>query len=272
VKGLKVVFLMEAFAIKTPIVQVGDDLFKIFTQNFDGRLEEGDVISVASKIVSMSQGRIVRLTDVTPSQAALSMKKKKYSKDFDTYPELAELVIREADQIFEGGLICLTLKNNIFIPSAGIDLSNAPKGYAILWPDNPWNWAKEFREKLKKHYDVHKLGTLIADSHCTPLRMGVSGLALAYSGFEGVQDERGKKDLFGKPLVVTQKAVADDLASVAILLTGESGECTPFVVIRAAPIQFTEREINPMETVINPTDDLFAGIYNEEFKAGARSA
>lgn len=69
------VFLMEAFTIRTPIVQVGDDLFQIFTQNFDDHLEEGDVVSVASKVVSISQGRIVRLADVTSSQAALSMRR-----------------------------------------------------------------------------------------------------------------------------------------------------------------------------------------------------
>ena len=110
------------------------------------------------------------------------------------------------------------------------------------------------------------VGVIVTDSHLTPLRRGVTGLAIAYSGFAGVQSEIGKPDLFGKPLRVTEKAVADNLASVAILVMGESGESTPFTLIRGAPAIFTDREIKAMEAYIDPTIDLYAGIYNDAFK------
>ena len=110
------------------------------------------------------------------------------------------------------------------------------------------------------------MGVVVTDSHLTPLRRGVTGLAIAYSGFEGIQSEIGKPDLFDKPLEVTEKAVADDLASVAVFVMGESDESIPFAVVREAPAIFTGRQIDPIETFINPKLDLYAGIYDERFK------
>lgn len=257
---------MEIKAIRTPIIETGEDLFTVFRDTFAESLQEGDIVCVTSKVISLEQERVVKLTEVKPSIKACRMKKLEYSKDFGAQPELAELVLQEAEQVFEGGFIYLTLKDNIFIANAGIDLSNVPDGYAILWPEKPWAWARAFRQKLKRHYRIEDVGVIVTDSHLTPLRRGVTGLAIAYSGFEGIQNEIGKRDLFGKPLEITEKAVADDLASVAVLVMGESGECTPFVLARQAPVNFTERAIDPMETFINPRLDLYAGIYDQGFK------
>ena len=257
---------MEIKAVKTSLIEKGQNLFATFQEAVGERLKERDIVCVASKVVSMEQGRIVKLADVIPSRKALQMKKFRYSRYFGAYPEVAELVLRESDELFGNGSIYLSLKNNILIANAGIDLSNAPERYAILWPEEPWDWARSFRKKLKAQYDLVNVGVIVTDSHLTPLRRGVTGLAMAYSGFEGVQSEIGKPDLFGKPLRVTEKAVADNLASVAILVMGESGESTPFTLIRGAPAIFTDREIKAMEAYIDPTIDLYAGIYNDAFK------
>ena len=262
---------MEIRAIKTSVIEKGQNLFTTFLEALGERMKEKDIVCVTSKVVSMEQGRIVKLADVCPSSKAIQMKKLQYSKDFGAYPELAELVLRESDGLFGDGSAYLSLKNNILIANAGIDLSNAPEGYAILWPKEPWNWARNFREKLKDQYDLWNVGVIVTDSHLTPLRRGVTGLAIAYSGFDGVQSEIGKPDLFGKPLRVTEKAVADDLASVAVLVMGESGESTPFTSIRGAPVTFTDRKIMATEAFIDPTIDLYAGIYNEAFKRAAHS-
>jgi len=259
---------MEIRALRTPIIEKGQNLFEAFRDAVGGPLHERDIVCVTSKIVSMEQGRVKRLSEVQPSPKARQMKKLRYSKDFGAHPELAELVIQEADVLFEGedGFVYLTLKNNILIANAGIDLSNACEGHAILWPDRPWEWARDFRSTLQSHYHVADLGVVVTDSHLTPLRRGVTGVAIAYSGFEGIQSEIGKPDLFGKPLRITEKAVADDLASVAVLLMGEAGESTPFALIREAPVIFTGREIDPKESFIPPTIDLYAGIYNQTFR------
>ena len=181
---------------------------------------------------------------------------------------MAELVLQEADQLFdvEGGLVYLAYKDNLLVANAGIDLSNAPEGCAILWPERPWEWARAFRQGLKAHFGLIDLGVVVTDSHLMPLRRGVTGLAVAYAGFEGVQSEIGKLDLFGRPMELTEKAVADDLASASVLVTGEAGERTPFAVIRKAPVTFTDRVIDPHEGFIDPRVDLYAGIYNRRFR------
>jgi coenzyme F420-0:L-glutamate ligase/coenzyme F420-1:gamma-L-glutamate ligase len=257
---------MEIKAIQTPIIKKDQNLLAVFQDALNERLKEEDIVCVTSKVVSMEQGRIVKLSEVEPSKEARQMKKLKYSKDFEAHPELAELVLRESDRLFGDGFVYLTLKNNVLIANAGIDLSNAPEGYAILWPEKPWNWASNFRKELKSRYEVVNIGVVITDSHLTPLRRGVTGFAMAYSGFEGIQSEIGKPDLFGKPLRITEKAVADSLATMAVLVMGESGEGTPFALIREAPVIFTDREISSMESLIDPRIDLYAGIYSESFK------
>jgi len=268
---------MDVITIRTPVIvpTVGhsQDLLPTLTQALDRAavtpLRDGDVLCITSKVVAVAQGRVVRLSDVEPSPEARTMRRLRYSKDFDAHPELAELVLREADALFvgEGGHVYITLKGWVWIANAGLDLSNAPAGTAILWPAAPWAWAAEFRTRLKALYGVSQLGILLTDSRLTPLRRGVTGVAIAYAGFEGIQSEVGKPDLFGRPLKVTEKAVADDLASVAILIGGESAESTPFTLVRGAPVIFTDREIDPREAFIKPQDDLYAGMYNTAFKS-----
>jgi dihydrofolate synthase / folylpolyglutamate synthase len=113
---------------------------------------------------------------------------------------------------------------------------------------------------------VGDLGVVLTDSRLTPLRRGVTGVAMAYAGFERVESEVGKPDLFGRPLKVTHKAIADDLAATAVLVSGEAAEGRPFTVIRGATALFTEREIDPREMEVKPQDDLYAGRYNAASK------
>lgn len=124
-----------------------------------------------------------------------------------------------------------TLKNNIFIPSAGIDESNADKHY-ILWPKNPKQTAKKIYQWFRKKYRLKNLGIIISDSHTIPLRRGVLGISLAHYGFVPLKDYRGQTDLFGRPFAMTQTNIADGLAAAAVLIMGEGAECTPLAIIR----------------------------------------
>ena len=162
------------------------------------------------------------------------------AQQFSLRPEFAELILHEADKIY-GGVkkAILTLKNGVLTANAGIDNKNAPLDYVTLWPNNPKKWAKQIREEIKRRTSK-KVAVLIIDSGLVPLRMGTSGLALAVAGFKPVRDCRGKKDIYGKPLVITRLAVADDLASAAHLLMGEVAEKTPVVLIKDAPVDFDD--------------------------------
>ena len=263
---------MIVTAIRTPRIEVNQPLLPILLAALERPLQERDVLCVTSKVVALEQGRCVKLSDVALTDAARTLPQLAYSKDFKTYPGLAQLIIDESEKLFQAKYVYMTLREGIFIANAGIDLSNVPEGYAILWPAHPWRWAREFRDELCSRLGIKELGIVLTDSHIVPFRKGVLGIALAWSGIEGIESQVGKPDLYGKPLQYTEKAVADDLATAAIFMAGESSEATPFVRFEGAPVTFTEREFKGTEFFIAPKNDLYAGIYAPEFERLERPA
>jgi coenzyme F420-0:L-glutamate ligase len=228
-------------AIKSKIITPGDSLFEAALAALKKQpLGNGDVLVITSKVVAVAQGRVKKISS---------------KQDFD------KLVSAEADKIIGKSQVTLTLKKGIFIPWAGIDRSNVKKGYAVLWPDQPFKVAQQILNQIKKKYRLKNLGVIISDSHCVPLRNGVTGIAIGYAGFKGVNDLRGKKDLYGNKLEVTQQNIADMLATAANLVMGEAAEQTPFALIKNAPVQFTTQKTDPRESLISPKDCLFSPLY-----------
>ena len=229
---------MRLYAVKTRIIKTGDDTVEVILESLREQnlnLENNDVLAITSKIIACAEGRIVKLSDVEPSDRA-----KELAKQFSLQPEFAELILCEADKIY-GGVekAVLTLKNGILTANAGIDNKNAPKDYVVLWPNDAQKWATRIREEIKRKTGKH-VAVLIVDSGLIPLRMGTTGLALAVAGFKPVKDCRGDKDIYGKPLIITRHAIADNLASAAHLLMGEAAEKTPVVLIKDAPVDFDD--------------------------------
>lgn len=196
-------------------------------------LSESTIVAVASKIVAVSQKRIV---------AAGSRQKAKW-------------IQKESVAIGRIGPCWLTLKDGHVCPNAGIDESNA-NGKLILWPLTPYSVAQEVRALLCQRFHRKQIGVLITDSRIFPLRVGVTGVALGYAGFRGLRDYRGKKDIYGRTLSMTQTNVADALASAAILVMGEGNEQQPLATITEAPVKFCD-EVDPRELSMEPTQDLF---------------
>lgn len=257
---------MQIFPLKTPILRKNFPLLETIAKTLRKNrviLKNGDIFVMSSKIVALSQGRLVNLRKISPSSRTKRLAKK-YGK-FHGDPRLMELILREADKVFPGDFLT-TLKDGIIIPAAGIDRSNVPKNFAILWPKNPWQVAKNLWENLAKTLRTRNLGVVICDSHCQPLRWGTIGLALAWAGFSGVEDARGQKDIFGKKLRLTRKAVADNLASSALLVMGEAGEKIPFVLISGAPVKFSNRVQRKNEVFVKPEECVFSGVYSEKVK------
>jgi len=197
--------------------------------------EDGDIVVIASKAVSYTENRLVRLSDVKPSAKAKAMAKK-----YNLEPKLAELVLSEADEVIGGfpGFIT-TIKFGTLCPNAGIDRSNVPAGFVILYPKDPKRSARNLVEKVRAKTGK-RIGIVIADSRILPLRKGVTGIAIATHGFESLTDERGKPDLYGKKLKYTFRNVADMLASASELLMGESSEMTPIIIVRGLETRFTD--------------------------------
>jgi F420-0:gamma-glutamyl ligase len=117
---------------------------------------------------------------------------------------------------------------------------------------------------LAGQYKLKNFGILISDSHCHPLRLGTSGIAIGWAGFEGVTDERGKKDLFKKKMHYTQMAVADCIASAANLLMGETDASIPFVIIRGLKAQWTLKSASANDYFVGADVCIYRSLYNKK--------
>jgi F420-0:gamma-glutamyl ligase len=143
----------------------------------------------------------------------------------------------------------LTAKNAVISPNAGLDRSNIPSGYAVLLPEYPYATAERIRQALQDHWRV-RLGVVLTDSWLMPGRVGTTGVALATAGFRPIEDERGKADLFGNPMSVTQRGIADSISVAAQLVMGERDEATPIAIIRNSGVRLTDQPLSADDVAI----------------------
>lgn len=245
--------VLQVLGIKTDLIRPGDDLAASLEKAMAGSglaLQDGDIVVISESTVATAEGRVVALHDVTAGPLARSMAAK-YSKD----PREMELILQESDEIM-GGIpgVVLTLREGFLYPNAGIDNSNAPPGHVVLFPADAQRSALEMRERLAKG---RKIAVIIGDSRTHPLRLGCVGVALACVGIEPVEDARGQKDLFGRELKITRKAVADNLVSAAQIVMGEGDEGIPAVIIRDAPVSISE--VQSAMPTIPPQECMYIG-------------
>jgi len=252
---------MQLFSLKLPIIRNNDPLLDIVIKNMKNSekgLKEGDIVVISEKVVATSQGRVVNLSEVKN----ISDRAKELSKEYDMDERFVELIVQESSEIL-GGLphVILAKVNDFLIANAGIDQSNAGEENVVLLPSNLKNIVWDYWKKLKDEFKIKNLGIIIADSRVQPLRVGTIGIAIATAGFEPVDDCIGRDDLFKRPLEITKRAIADDLASAAQFLLGEADEQTPIVVIRGANIEFTD---NPQRTTeMAPEECLYMNIFSK---------
>lgn len=247
---------MKVTAVKThKITNKDKDLFKILDK-YIPKLKEKSVVAVSSKIVAITEGRMFRIEEI--------------DKD--------KLIEREAEYYLPRNEnkynVSYTITGNILVATAGIDESNAD-GHYVLWPSDPQESANKIRSYLKRVRGLGEVGVIITDSKTHPLRWGVTGIAIAHSGFEAVKDYIGKKDLFGRPFEFEKLNIMDSLASAAVLAMGEGSEQTPIAIIEDIPhIKFqdrnpTRKELSDLK--ISLEDDLFAPMLKSvKWKKGKR--
>jgi len=220
---------MRVQPIKTHQITTQDhDLFAVLDRHLTS-LEEGAILAITSKIVSICQGRMIPVGEA----------------------DKQDLIEGEADYWLPPEEnrygVSLTIVDHILIPMAGVDESNAA-GHYILWPREPQHVANEVRAYLSERFTLTHVGVIITDSKTTPLRWGVTGVAIAHSGFLAVNDLVGHPDLFGRPLHMTKVDVADALAAAAVLVMGEADEGTPLAAIEDVPfVAFQARDPTPEE-------------------------
>ena len=239
--------MVRVIPIKTSRKQSSFDLYEDIIQSIKPHtLQTGDIIVISSKYVANSEGRLLDITRTKPSFDAIELAKK---YQIDT--KFAEIILRESDKRLGGvtGFV-LTSADHVLAPNAGIDKSNVKKGTVILYPDSPYKIAESLQKKILLNFGVH-VGIILVDSRLMPARAGTTGVAIAISGFEPIQDVRGQKDLDGNPLRVTIKATADNLATIANHTMGEGSESTPIVIIKESNTKMTARKIRTDEMAIS---------------------
>jgi coenzyme F420-0:L-glutamate ligase / coenzyme F420-1:gamma-L-glutamate ligase len=234
--------------VEAPVQHTAFDLYQTLITALeanDEQLQDGDVLAISSKYTAISENRILSLADivVTPEAEMLAQR-------YQMNPRMAQLVLQEADHIF-GGIegFLLTAKDGIISPNAGIDRSNIPNDFAVLFPQDPYGAAANLRRILRERSNVD-VGIILTDSWLMPGRLGTTGVALATAGFKPVQDERGKNDLFGNPMQVTQRGIADTLCICAQMVMGERDEATPFAIIRNSGVQLLDLPLSPADVAI----------------------
>ncbi len=246
-----------------PLIRQHDDLADIIVNSLQGnniQLEDNDILVVAQKIVSKAEGRTVDLATVTPTEQALEL-----AKEIEKDPRLIELILQESNEVLRTriGTIIVEHKLGFICANAGIDHSNvSPSSYraersdsedeapnvedwVLLLPQDPDISSRKMRDEIQSKTGK-RIGVLIIDSHGRAWRNGTVGIAIGMSGMPGLEDLRGKPDLFGSELRITQVGVADELAAAASLMMGQAAEGTPVVHVRGFPYPLREGSLKEL--------------------------
>ncbi|MCE9548787.1 coenzyme F420-0:L-glutamate ligase [Candidatus Nomurabacteria bacterium] len=224
---------MQIQTIKTKVFNENGDLLSFIFKHIK-RIPENSVLIIASKVVALSEGRVV---------------------DYKNEKQKRELLKKESGFAVQTKYTWLTIKDGMFMASSGIDESNA-KGKLILLPKDSFKSAEYLRSKIKQHFHLKKFGILISDSGLLPLRSGVIGVALGYAGFKGIKSYINKKDIFRRKFIYSKTDVADSLATAATLCIGEGDEQQPLALIKNAPVVFSSK-INRKELAVSFKEDIF---------------
>ena len=217
------------------LVEPGDDLGEITVAALRGNglvPKDGDVLVVAQKIVSKAEGRYVDVSTVRPSERAIAL-----AAEVDKDPRFVEVVLSESKRVVRHrpGLLIVEHCLGFVMANAGIDHSNvaAEDGTerVLLLPVDPDGSAQALRRHLTEVFGVG-IGVIISDSFGRPWRKGAVGVALGAAGLPAFVDLRGRPDLFGRELLVTETGFADEIAAAAGLLMGQADEAVPMVLVR----------------------------------------
>ena len=218
-----------------PVVHEGDDVARLVGDAIDraGIVPvDFDVVVVTQKIVSKADGRCVRLADVEPSPRAVEL-----AESLEKDPRMVEVVLRESNDVvgFGHGVLIAEHRSGHVMANAGVDRSNVSSDgdadVVLLLPVDADAGAAAIHRALEARFGC-RLAVVVSDSVGRAWRHGVVGIAIGAAGLPSLVDLRGAPDLFGEPLKVTLTGFADQIASAANLVAGESDAAVPAVHVR----------------------------------------
>jgi coenzyme F420-0:L-glutamate ligase / coenzyme F420-1:gamma-L-glutamate ligase len=240
------------------LVEPGDDLGMITVEAFAANElvpEAGDVLVVAQKIVSKAEGRYVDITTVQPSERAIAL-----AAELGKDPRFVEVVLSESKRVVRHrpGLLIVEHRLGFVMANAGIDHSNLPTRHGdervLLLPKDPDGSARALRDYLTAVLGT-EVAVVVSDSFGRAWRKGTVGIALGAAGLPALIDLRGKPDLFGRELLVTETGFADEIAAAAGLLMGQADEAVPMVLLRG--LCWSAPEVSAAALIRPAEHDLF---------------
>jgi coenzyme F420-0:L-glutamate ligase/coenzyme F420-1:gamma-L-glutamate ligase len=236
-----------------PEIHVGDDLGRLIADTATAQgtpLAAGDLLVVSQKIVSKTEGRVLRLGDITPSVESQAV-----AEEIGRDPRLVEVILRESRRVVrkDKGVLIVETHHGLVCANAGVDQSNVDADTACLLPEDSDRSARGLRDRLGA-LTGHRLGIIIADTFGRPWREGLTNVAIGVAGLEPLKSYLGEKDPAGHVLQATILALADELSSAAEPIMGKLDRI-PVVIIRG--LNWSRGESGSRSLLRDPSRDLF---------------
>jgi coenzyme F420-0:L-glutamate ligase / coenzyme F420-1:gamma-L-glutamate ligase len=223
---------ITVFALESiPEVETGDDIGALIVRAAGGRLQAGDVVVVAHKVVSKAEGRVVAATD--KHAAALAEAKRVLRRS-------GEMIISETAH----GYVCA---------NSGVDASNVAPNNVVLLPRDPDLSARRIRTTIARLLSID-VGVIVSDTFGRAWRLGQTNIAIGVAGIDPFVDYRGRSDDFGTELNATRICIADEIAGAAEMVMGKTAR-VPAAVVRGAPVEVASGSAH--QIVRPPAEDLF---------------
>jgi len=231
-------------------VRPGDDLAAAILAAFGSAgltLQDGDILAVASKVVAKAEGRY--LAGLAAEEAVASQTIRVLAQR-RTPTGVARIVESTSGPV---------------LAAAGVDASNLPDGAGLLaLPADPDASARQLRHRLQHLVDgehhapqrVSRIGVVITDTLGRPWRVGQTDTAIGAAGVRVLEDLSGTDDTHGRPMRVTLRALADEIAAAADLVKGKTSGA-PVALIRGLADLVGEDHPGSVALLRGPADDWF---------------
>ncbi len=224
---------LELFAVEgLPEIHPGDDLGELI--NARTGLVPRDVVVVAQKVVSKSEGRLRALDSVKASDEAMRIASQLVASPD---PRLVQLILDESVRVVRSRRVLITETRQGFVcANGGVDQSNIPGANLVtLLPEDPDASAERIRARLVE-ISAKPVGVIVSDTFGRPWRLGIVNVALGVAGLPALIDLRGTPDDSGRELHATVLAIADDIASAAGIVMRKTAR-VPAVVVRGLELE-----------------------------------
>ncbi|NML32358.1 coenzyme F420-0:L-glutamate ligase [Paraburkholderia antibiotica] len=227
---------MELVALPgIPEVREGDDVGALLVAAMERagyRWRAGDIVVIAQKIVSKAEGRTRRLADIEPGDTA-----RQYAEVSGKDPRKVQAMLDESVGVVRvarvppDGLVITRHRHGWVCANAAIDESNVGEdGTVLLLPLDPDASAARVARTIAARSGIAP-GVIVSDTFGRAWRRGLVNVAIGVANVPALVNWIGRADAYGRPLQVSQPALADEVAAAAGLLMGKDS-FTPAVLVR----------------------------------------